>query len=135
MNNCISRFASAAEKQFMDGWCSMLYYVAYIYPNIKRRELMSTIASNQLDTTELELIKYISHILNLTSIIISNNLLNSLSGKGSEKLGGSIDWWVDLCDCRDAFVSENELSNDTSIGGADDSDLMAPGKYCLLETF
>ena len=43
-------------------------------PHIERRALMSIIASNQLDTTELELIKHIFHRLKLTSIIISNNL-------------------------------------------------------------
>ena len=32
-------------------------------------------------------------------------------------------------------MTEKELSNDTSIGAPDNSDLLAPGKYCVLETF
>ena len=42
---------------------------------------------------------------------------------------------MDICDCRVTFATEKELSNDTSIGAPDNSDLLAPGKYCVLETF
>ena len=58
-------------------------------PNIKRRELMSTIASNQLDTTELELIKHISHTY--IKVDINNNLKQPSKfslRKGFRKIGG-----------------------------------------------
>ena len=52
-------------------------------PNIKRRELMSTIMSNQLDTTELELIKHISH--RYIKVDVNNNQPSKFSKKGKEK--------------------------------------------------
>ena len=52
-------------------------------PHIERRALMSIIASNQLDTTELELIKHISH--RYIKVDVNNNQPSKFSKKGKEK--------------------------------------------------